>query len=544
MAHQALDPAFRALIDDYAPVIQLGSGFTFTEGPIWHPDEQYLLFSDMPGDVRRRWDRRHGVREAMRPSNKGNGLTYDRDLNLIVCEHATSSLVRIDRDGVRTVLASHFDGRELNSPNDVVVKSDGSLYFTDPWYGRMPGFGVERPRELGFQGVYRVRPGRTGSELALLVDRYLFGQPNGLCFSPDERHLYINDTEKALIRVFDVKPDGSLGAGRLFAEGLKDERKPGVPDGMKCDALGNVWVTAPGGLWVYAPDGTHIGKVDIPEPAANLHWGGDDWRTLFVCATHSVYTIQTKVGPRNEPFMSSRPKAVTAAPETGAAGSAQASNVSSARKPGESGGGSSLSVEARRSALIIQDMQNDVVMEGGAFASSGSPEHCRQQNNIANIARLAEICRDKGVMVIHVWFVVEPGAPGVTMNAPLFRGLWEANALVRDTWGVAPVPGLEPKTGDFVVTKMRMSAWEGTSLETILKSGGRDTIINTGAWTNMSVEHTARTGADKGYHIITPEDCCSTMNADWHNASVNYAQQNVAIVTNTDSVIQGLSSNG
>ncbi|MEM8948403.1 MAG: isochorismatase family protein [Pseudomonadota bacterium] len=540
MAHEALDPAFRQLIDEYAPVIQLGSGFTFTEGPIWHPVEHYLLFSDMPGDIRRRWDRLHDVREVASPSNKGNGLTYDRDLNLIICEHATSSLVRLGPDGSRTTLASHFDGRELNSPNDVIVKSDGTIYFTDPWYGRMPGFGVERPRELGFQGVYQVRPDQPGREPELLVDRYLFGQPNGLCFSPDERQLYINDTEKALIRVFDVQSDGSLNNGRLFAEGLKDERKPGVPDGMKCDALGNVWVTAPGGLWVYAADGRHIGKVDIPELAANLHWGGEDWRTLFVCATHSVYTIKTKVGPRNEPFMSAsaRPSAVTAAPETTTAGAAQ--TATSEPATAQSRPADRLSVDAGRAALIIQDMQNDVVMDGGAFASSGSPEHCRQQNNIEKTARLAEVCRARGVMVIHVWFVVEPGAPGVTMNAPLFRGLWEANALVRDTWGVAPVPGLEPKKGDFVVTKIRMSAWEGTSLETILKSGGRDTIINTGAWTNMSVEHTARTGADKGYHMITPEDCCSTMNADWHNASINYAQQNVAVVTNVEEVIRAL----
>jgi len=324
MAHEALDPAFHQLIDEYTPVIQLGSGFTFTEGPIWHPLDQYLLFSDMPGDVRRRWDNRSGVREIMRPSNKGNGLTYDRDLNLIICEHATSSLVRLAPDGARTVLASHFEGRELNSPNDVIVKSDGSLYFTDPWFGRMPGFGVERPRDLGFQGVYRVKPDRLGQEPELLVDRYLFGQPNGLCFSPDEQQLFINDTEKAVIRVFDVQPDGSLANGRLFAEGLKDDRKPGVPDGMKCDALGNVWVTAPGGLWVYAPDGKLIGKVDIPELAANLHWGGEDWRTLFICATHSVYTIQTKIGPRNEPFMSARPTAVTAAPERATTGSTQA----------------------------------------------------------------------------------------------------------------------------------------------------------------------------------------------------------------------------
>ena len=543
MAHEALDPTFHQLIDEYAPVIQIGSGFTFTEGPIWHPREHYLLFSDMPADVRRRWDRRSGVREVVRPSHKGNGLTYDRDLNLIVCEHSTSSLIRIESDGGRTPLASHFEGRELNSPNDVVVKSDGSIYFTDPWYGRMPGFGIERPRELGFQGVYRVKPDRLGREPELLVDRYLFGQPNGLCFSPDEQRLYINDTEKALIRVYDVQPDGSFTNGRLFAEGLKDDKKPGVPDGMKCDALGNVWVTAPGGLWVYASDGTHIGKVDIPELAANLHWGGEDWRTLFVCATHSVYTIQTKVGPRNEPFMSARPTAITAAPETARAALVQATNAASASvQSGAHADSVPLQIDAVRTALIIQDMQNDVIMDGGAFASSGSPEHCRQQNNIENIARLAEVCRAKGVMVVHVWFLVEPGAPGLTMNAPLFRGLWEANALVKDTWGSAPVPGLEPKKGDFVVTKMRMSAWEGSSLETVLKSGGRDTLINTGAWTNMSVEHTARTGADKGYHMITPEDCCSTMNADWHNASINYAQQNVAVVTNTDEVIRALGS--
>ncbi len=541
MAHEALDPAFHTLIDEYAPVIQLGSGFTFTEGPIWHPVEHYLLFSDMPGDVRRRFDRRHGMREVMRPSNKANGLTYDRDLNLIVCEHATSSLVRLGPDGSRTILASHFEGRELNSPNDVVIKSDGAVYFTDPWYGRMPGFGVERPRELGFQGVYRATPDRPDPEAELLVDRYLFGQPNGLCFSPDERLLYINDTEKALIRVYDVEPDGSLANGRLFAKGIKDSLKPGVPDGMKCDASGNVWVTAPGGLWVYAPDGRHIGKVDIPELAANLHWGGEDWRTLFVCATHSVYTLQTKVAPRNEPFMSARPTAVTAAPECATSPQSQTTTVEHTQAQSESGGGSPLQIDAGRAALIIQDMQNDVVMEGGAFASSGSPEHCRQQNNIDNIIRLAEACRAQGVMVIHVWFQVEPGAPGLTMNAPLFKGLWEANALVKDTWGGAPVAGLEPKSGDHVVTKMRMSAWEGTSLETVLKSGGRDTIINTGAWTNMSVEHTARTGADKGYYILTPEDCCSTMNAEWHNASINYAQQNVALVTTADEVISALS---
>ena len=531
MTHEALRPEFYNLVDQYAPVGQLCTGFEFTEGPIWHPRENFLLFSDMPGDVRRRWDA-NGVREVMRPANKCNGMTYDAELNLIVCEHSTSSLVRERPDGRREVLASHFEGRELNSPNDVCVSTGGSIYFTDPWYGRMPVFGVERPRELGFQGVYRVVPGREGQEPELLTERYLLEMPNGLCFSPDEKLLYINDTERALIRVFDVEPDGSLANGRLFASGIKSELKPGVPDGMKCDAEGNVWVTAPGGVWVYNRSGTLIGKLAVPEMVANLHWGGPDWRTLYLCATHSVYTVTTKVGPRNEPFMRSAPAAptVTASPATPPP-AAPAETAST-----EVG----LNLDPARCALIIQDMQNDVMMDGGAFADSGSPEHAKQQNVVTNIRRLADACRRAGVMVIHVWFVVEPGAPGVTLNAPLFEGLVDAKALVRDTWGVAPAAGLEPKPGDHVVEKMRMSAWEGSALETVLKSGKRDIIIDTGAWTNMSIEHTARTGADKGYIVVVPEDCCSTMSADWHNASINYAMQNVAAVTKADEVIAAL----
>ena len=304
MTHTAIRKDFEELIDQYAPVGQVGTGFTFTEGPIWHPRDHYLLFSDMPADVRRRWDARSGTREVMRPSNKCNGMTYDADLNLIVCEHATSSLIRERPDGRREVIASHYQGMELNSPNDAVVHSDGSIYFSDPWYGRMPVYGVERPRVLGFQGVYRVPPG--GGAPQLVVDRDVFDQPNGLCFSPDEKKLYINDTVQANIRVFDVKPDGTLANRMLFAGGIKSDREPGVPDGMKCDSRGNVWVTGPGGVWVYAPGGELIGKVRIPERAANLAWGGPDFQTLFVCATHSVYSVKTKVTPRMEPFMRAR----------------------------------------------------------------------------------------------------------------------------------------------------------------------------------------------------------------------------------------------
>src|SRR5215813_13927946 len=317
MNHSALRREFSELIDLDAPVERLGGGFTFTEGPIWHPRDQFLLFSDMPADVRRRWDERNGVREVKKPSNKCNGMTYDANLALVVCEHATSSLVR-ERDGRREILASHFEGKELNSPNDVCVKSDGAIYFSDPWYGRMPVYGVERPRQLGFQGVYRLPPG--GGKPQLLVDRYLFDQPNGLCFSPDETRLYINDTVQQLIRAFDVQPDGTLARGRVFASGIYSPGEPGVPDGMKCDAQGNVWVCGPGGVWVYAPDGALIGKVRVPELVGNLAWGGPDFRTLFLTATHSVYAVPTKVGPRHEPYMNVRPAA--GAPATPASSAA------------------------------------------------------------------------------------------------------------------------------------------------------------------------------------------------------------------------------
>ena len=312
MTHVTLRPEFETLIDPYAPVGQVGTGFDFTEGPIWHPVHHYLLFSDMPGDVRRRWDAKRGVVEVKRPSNKCNGMTYDAELNLIVCEHATSSLIRERPDGRREVIASHFENQELNSPNDVCVHSSGAIYFSDPWYGRMPVYGVERPRQLGFQGVYRVPSG--GGPPKLVVDRHLFDQPNGLCFSPDERLLYVNDTTQALIRVFDVEADGSLANARVFASGIRSELEPGLPDGMKCDQRGNVWVTAPGGVWVYSPAGELLGKVRVPELVANLAWGGADFRTLYLTATHSVYAIPVKAGPRHEPYMSSR---ASTGPDTG-----------------------------------------------------------------------------------------------------------------------------------------------------------------------------------------------------------------------------------
>jgi len=195
-----------------------------------------------------------------------------------------------------------------------------------------------------------------------------------------------------------------------------------------------------------------------------------------------------------------------------------------------------LKLDPKRTALVIQDLQNDVISEGGAFAESGSPAHAKEQNVVANVADLAAACRAKGVPVIHVWYIVEPGAPGLALNAPLFNGVKDANAMVRGTWGAAPADGIEPQEGDLVVEKTRMSGWQGTNLQNLLMGLGRDTVIVTGAWTNMSVEHSARTGADMGYNMVVPEDGCSTMNAEWHDASINYALQNVCVVTDCATV--------
>jgi gluconolactonase len=199
-----------------------------------------------------------------------------------------------------------------------------------------------------------------------------------------------------------------------------------------------------------------------------------------------------------------------------------------------------INVDPARAALVVQDLQNDVMIEGGAFADSGAPEHAKEQNVVENVKRLAEACRAAGIPVIHIHYIVEEGASGLKLNAPLFEGVKETNALVRGTWGAAPAEGLEPQAGDFLVEKMRMNGWQGTKLELLLQGLARDTVIVTGAWTNMSIEHTARTGADKGYTMIVPEDACSTMNADWHNASINYALQNVATVTSCAAMLEAL----
>ena len=288
MALDVRDTQLLGLVDPEADIEQIATGCQFTEGPLWHATRHFLLFSDIPANKMRKWDADSGMTVFRDPSGKSNGLTYDKGGHLIACEHANRRVSLTTADGEVMTIASHYQGKRLNSPNDIVVKSDGSLYFTDPPYGLSAAYGVESEKELDFQGVYRLSADH--ETLTLLVDD--FDRPNGICFSPDESILYINDTERMHVRAFDVQPDGTITNDRVFGE---EEGDNGKPDGMKVDVQGNVYLTGPDGIWVFAPDGTHLGIILVPERAANLAWGGDDWKTLFITASTSVYRIACKI---------------------------------------------------------------------------------------------------------------------------------------------------------------------------------------------------------------------------------------------------------
>ena len=288
MSLDVRSPKLLDLIDADAEIKQLGTGCEFTEGPVWHAEGKFLLFSDIPANQMKKWTAEEGITNFRVPSGKSNGLTYDKQGRLVTCEHANRRVSRTEADGTVVTIASHYEGKRLNSPNDVVVKSDGSIYFSDPPYGLTADYGIEGEQDLDFQGVYRLSP--DGQTLTLLIDD--FDRPNGLCFSTDESILYINDTERMHIRVFDVQPDGTIDNGRIFAE---EEGDDGVPDGMKIDAQGNIYLTGPGGIWIFDASGEHLGVLQTPERAANLGWGGDDWSTLFITASTSLYSVQCKV---------------------------------------------------------------------------------------------------------------------------------------------------------------------------------------------------------------------------------------------------------
>jgi gluconolactonase len=256
---------------------------------VWHPAGQFLLFSDMPGDHLRRWSAAEGITTFRQPCNKSNGLTYDRQGRLLTCEHASSQVTRTEPDGRIVPLATHHGDRQLNSPNDIVCRSDGGIYFSDPPYGRAKFYGVERPQELPFQGVYRVGP--DPRRPVLLADD--FDRPNGLCFSLDERRLFINDTARRHIRVFDVAAGGGLTGGRLWAETRGD--KPGAPDGMKIDSAGNVYCCGPGGIHVFDPEANLLEIIEMPEHTANFAWGDRDYRSLYITASTSLYRLRRDI---------------------------------------------------------------------------------------------------------------------------------------------------------------------------------------------------------------------------------------------------------
>jgi gluconolactonase len=287
-------PGLHRVISPAAELAKVAAGFGFTEGPLWLGDE--LLFSDIVNSRIVRWrERPEGpeVRTFRVPSNLANGLTLDRQRRLLACEGGTRRLTRTEANGEIVVIAERYEGKRINSPNDVIVSSGGQIYFSDPFWGN--GFhnpyGTRvhpRDRELAFDGVFRVDP--DGSLHAVAED---FVRPNGLALSPDESVLYVDDTRRFHIRAFDVRPDGSLANGRIFAELQGTE--PGVPDGMKVDREGNVYCTGPGGIWIVAPSGEILGRIMIPEIAANVAWGGPDWSTLYITASTSLYRIQGDV---------------------------------------------------------------------------------------------------------------------------------------------------------------------------------------------------------------------------------------------------------
>lgn len=271
----------------------VAQGFRFAEGPLWIEEDGCLLFSDIHDDrMRRLWD--DGRVETFRhPSAHANGLTRDLTGRLIVCEQQTRRLTRTEADGAQTILADLYDGKRLNSPNDVVVRSDGAIYFTDP-----PCALTAMAQELSFQGVFRLSP--DGGELRAVATDLV--KPNGLAFSLDESLLFVDDSAQRNLWVFDVAPDGDLGSGRVFHD--MDGPGPGSPDGMKLDVDGTIFCTGPGGTWVFTPGGRHLGTIVTPEKPTNCAFGGADLRTLYITTPGAVYRVRTKrpgVAPRRRP---------------------------------------------------------------------------------------------------------------------------------------------------------------------------------------------------------------------------------------------------
>ena len=287
MPIEQISPQLDRIADSGQELEELGRGYQVAEGPLWWPEEGYLLFSEVRGNRRSKWAAGQGVTLLQEPTNNANGLTRDLQGRLILCEGGAGRVTRMEHDGSLSILANSYRGHRLNRPNDVVVNSDGSIYFTDP--------GAPDPElELDYSGVYRISADL--SSITLLVRDLVF--PNGLAFSADESILYVTDYRGGNIRAFDMQPNGTLALAtdRVFCQ-LREPRPigPDGPDGMKVDVEGNVYCTGPGGVWVIDESGNHLGTIVTGEQTTNVGWGGEDWKTLFITTFGAVYRVPMKV---------------------------------------------------------------------------------------------------------------------------------------------------------------------------------------------------------------------------------------------------------
>jgi gluconolactonase len=281
-ALKAESPKFWDLIDQDARLTKVAGGFGFTEGPVW--DERGFLYvsDEEQNKIFKVYE--DGRKEEVISLGDPDGNAYDRNRRLIDCASVLRAIIAVTPDGKYTVLADKFEGKKFNSPNDVIVGPDGALYFTDPTLDLVKG----ETQEIPFQGVYRLSD---KGEVRLLTKELT--QPNGLAFSPDGKHFYVDDSKEHNIRVYDVNSDGSLSNGRIFGSEVGGPHQ-GVPDGMRVDEAGNLYVTGPKGIWVWDSEGHHLGTIEMPEQPANLMWGGPGFKTLYITATTSVYKLQTK----------------------------------------------------------------------------------------------------------------------------------------------------------------------------------------------------------------------------------------------------------
>jgi gluconolactonase len=285
---QALSPKLWDLVDHSTQLEKVATGFGFTEGPMWDP-EGFLYVSD---ETLNKIFRVHpdGRKEELISLGDPDGNTFDRQHRLIDCASVLRAIIEVTPDGKYTILADRFEGKKLNSPNDVIVGPDGALYFTDPTLDLVAG----EKQEIAFQGVYRLGTEGTGDKGNVRLLTKDLSQPNGLAFSPDGKHFYVDDSEQKNIRVYDVAPDGTLSNGRIFGDEHPSGKHEGVPDGMRVDKSGNLFVVGPKGIWVWDDRGNHLGTIVMPEQPANLTWGDADYRTLYITATTSVYRLHMK----------------------------------------------------------------------------------------------------------------------------------------------------------------------------------------------------------------------------------------------------------